>query len=83
MVPSLLFSTLVVRSISVSTLYPMSIKSAPTVATESGIPNSDIPPTAIIISHNAAAITASEGTRFLNIIKTVMDMNRNANASAK
>ena len=49
---------------------------------ERGIPNKDIPPTAIIMSHNAASITAMEGTKFLKIINTVMDMNRNANASA-
>ena len=42
----------------------------------------DIPPIAITISQNAARITAIDGTKFLNIINTVIDMKRKANPNA-
>ena len=38
----------------------------------------DIPPTAIMISHNAARITPIDGTNSLNTMKTVTAMKRNA-----
>ena len=77
-VPSLLFKSLVVRRISVSTLYPISINNAPTDAIDNGILNIYIPPRAISISHNAASIIATDGTGSLNTTNTVIAINKNA-----
>ena len=82
-VPSSLFKTLFVNRISVSTLYPISIKKATIPALDIFIPKIFTNVRVIKMSAKAEITTAAEGRKFLNIRKITIAIKRKAIKMAK
>lgn len=81
-VPSFLVSTLDVNSMSVSTEYPIIIRNAATPPRLNLISNKDTTASVDVMSENAVNITINAGTKLLNVMKTTIPIDMNANIIA-